>query len=206
MSRNQPITRADPQRSALSEFLAGHISAGQLSDRIQRQKTSSPGPRAPGPHQQRPMRRTAALAVLAALGGGALAVAVEAGGTPQPGTAAAHRPPVAGRMPGHRARHRPLVTTQPATNSMPQPAPARSPARKPKPAARQPAAPGAPKRHSASASTAGFSVSGGHTFTVPSTTTSGAGTAPSTTTPGTTTTAAPTGTTTTATTGTTTTG
>src|SRR5437763_11467485 len=94
MSRNPPLNLPDPQRNALSEFLAGHISAGQLSDRVRAQSQPAPRRTSTRMRSQQTPRRAAALAVVAAIGGAGIAAAGGAGqlGAAKPGTAAAHPP------------------------------------------------------------------------------------------------------------------
>lgn len=90
MGRPTPPGLSDPQRLVLSQFLAGHLSAGQLSERL-RLAEQSPRPRsgraADRPHRRRLVLRAAVGSLVAALAAAAIGFGI---GSPQH-VVAAHR-------------------------------------------------------------------------------------------------------------------
>lgn len=124
MRRPLPPALERAQRTALSEFYAGRLSAGEFSDRLTNgenprgEPTADEPPPAPPDHPQR--RRLNGLVVLLAVGvaGGGVGIAAGSQLTGSPVTrVAAHRftPRRASRPTHHHASH-PAAVTAPATD------------------------------------------------------------------------------------------
>lgn len=118
MGRPLPPGLSDPDRLALSQFLAGHLSAGQLSERLQRtEQRSEPSSERQAKHGRghRRLQPAAVGAVVAAIAIAAVAFAISS----RPHVVAAPRPNTGHSQAAHRSESSRVVSDAGATSSSP---------------------------------------------------------------------------------------